>query len=521
MRLDILRSLCIPLILSVAAPACTDDGDPDESPYAPDDVCAMEGRYDDGTCDATCPNRDIDCFVIFDDHAAANAWFADFEVVLAAEQLREPRAVVSEDDPRFVRMREMLDQGWEAYRAIAPVGALKDPPELVLVQDPAINAFALADLDTGKSGFVVVVQTGLLDAGIEDHELLGVVMHELEHAVGLHTVPGGKDRVRKHYQVLGTEEPFGFEQPNNELAQEVITLWRIFADEAGPYTLDALADVPVGETTLQRVLQQAHAAGRQNDAAACARADEAKSALDAFIRARRSAFDLELDITGEEQQAADLASAYFTALRDECLAGTSLTIYDVYAALAGITPEAVEQSFTAEDKQLVAGKHVVDAIRALTADRYQTMQLIEGALIEETGGDLSTLRYYSYEEAADDRSVEVLEAMGLPPDGNGSFLLRSMKPEDQQRCSAILDAGQVPPYGNLFDEHHGTCFRVFHTRALAARGTTQRARSVPQPVRDPAAVQDTLEMVRAIRSGHRPFHLPSVSDRIASCAHGH
>lgn len=519
MRLDILRSLCIPLLL-VAPSACTNDTEPDESPYDPDDTCTLEGRYGNGTCDATCPNRDIDCFLVFDDHAAARAWFADFENLLAAEQLREPRALVSEDDPRFVRMRQMLDQGWEAYRDVAPVGALENPPELVVIDDPNPNAFVMSDLTTGKSAFTVMVQTGLLDTGIKDHELLGVVMHELEHAVGLHVIPGGKDRIRKHYQVLGDTEPFGFEQTNDPLAEEVIATWRALSEQASPYPSDVLQDLPMNESLFQRMLRLVHAAGRQNDAAACAGADAARTALDEFINAHRSRFDLELDITGEEQQAADLASAFFAALRDQCLAGTSITIYDLLAQFAGTTPEAVEQSLPDTDKALVADKHVVDAIRALTASRHQVMKDVEQALVDMTGGDLSTLRYYSYEEAADDRSVQVLEAADLPADGNGDFLLSIMKPQDQQRCNAILDAGQVPPYGNIGDEHHGTCWRVYHTRALATRGT-QGLLAAPASERDPAAVRDAIERLRAIRNATPPLHASSLSDHMMSCAHGH
>lgn len=522
MQLDTLRPLFVPLALSFAFSACAiADDEPDGPSYDPDDACFIAGRYDDGTCDTDCPDRDIDCFLVFDDHAAADAWFADFESLLAAEQRREPRRLVSEDDPRFVRMREMLDRGWDSYRAVAPVGLLDQPPELVVIEDPNINAFATIDLATAKSAFVVMVQTGLLDSGIMDHELLGVVMHELEHAVGLHVVPGVKDLMRKHYQVLGGPEPFGFEQSNDELAEEVIATWRILADQASPYPRDVLEDLPMNESVYHRVLRLAHSLGSNEDAAACARADQASMALDAFINMHRSRFDLELDITGEEQQARELADAYFAALRDECLAATTLTIYDVYAVLAGSTPEVIEQSFPPEDKELVADKHVVDAIRALTAARHQTMSLVEQVLIDMTGGGLATMRYYSYEEAADDRAVEVLADAGLPADGNGGFLLSVMKPADQQRCTEILDAGQVPPYGNLGDDHHGTCWRVFHTRALAARDD-QTARSLValQPDRVPAAVNDAIQVLRDIRRVQEPLLVPSLSDHMTSCFHG-
>ena len=98
----------------------------------------------------------------------------------AAGEFREPRALIPSDDPRFVKMRDLLDRGWAAYHAHYPVADLAEQtPALVLVEDPVVNAFVIPDLETDTSGFAVMVHTGVFDIGAPDDEMLGLVFHEL------------------------------------------------------------------------------------------------------------------------------------------------------------------------------------------------------------------------------------------------------------------------------------------------------------------------------------------------------
>ena len=213
--------LCLSLLLAGCStgsvPGDDDGGDADDDDGTGDDgvpvgPCELP-EYGDGICqpDLACAQPDIDCFTTFDSQEAGEAFFLRFEELLAAQENRGPRSVVPSTDPRFARMRELLDRGWLAYQEINPVGDLtQTTPALVVVEDPNINAFVIPDIDTGRAGLAVMVHSATLDQNASDQAMLGLVMHELEHSLGLHVVGDTGDRIRRFY-VAGDQEPLGFQ----------------------------------------------------------------------------------------------------------------------------------------------------------------------------------------------------------------------------------------------------------------------------------------------------------------------
>ncbi len=438
------------------------------------DACALDGRYENGMCDTDCGSPDIECFLLFDDAAAAGEWFNEFEAELAVEEQRDPRPILAPTDPRFARMRKLLDRGWKSYRALVPVGELSEAPELVVIDDPTVNAFVASDLATSLVGWTVMVQTGLLDSGAPDHEVLGVVMHELEHAVGLHVVPGVGDKMRRHYQVLpGEREPFGAAQIDQAIPREAITAWRELGDEAGPYPFEELAGLPLGQSQLASVMGMAITRAYEANPDACSGAIARFQQLEAFLTPRTSDLDglLHLDTDDERTTLAGISARLIIELRARCLSTLDATFIELAAERFGVTPEELAAALSPEDAALIDGLPIADQILALSNDRHGRMRDIDANLLADTGGDITTLRYFSTEEAADDRTVPVLRRAGLPADGMAQFMVnRALSPASQDECKAILLSGATPSYGDLIDEHHGTCWRAFHVRELAKRG---------------------------------------------------
>ena len=179
------------LPFSIALAGCVIEGGTDDTSCADgkcdggEDVCRVEQRYDNGTCDTDCAQSDPDCFLFFNEHAAASTWFGALEEKMAMQEVREPRRLVATTDARFARMRALLDRGWQSYQKVMPVKLIDRAPELVVIDDATANAFVALDEASNKAAWVVMVQTGAME-GQSDAALLGVVMHELTHAAKLH-----------------------------------------------------------------------------------------------------------------------------------------------------------------------------------------------------------------------------------------------------------------------------------------------------------------------------------------------
>jgi len=426
-------------------------------------------EYGDGVCqsDLACAVPDIDCFVFFDSEAAAATWFSAIEEKMAAQELRAPRAIISQDDPRFVRMRELLHRGWESYKKTNPLADLaQHEPLLVVLEDPTVNAFVMPDLDSGKAGFAVMVHTRTLDTeGLDDAAMLGLVMHELTHAVRLHVIAEVKERIRRFY-VADDGEPLGFETVDDPVARQHGEAWRGFASEVGPFDVEDLGGIPLGGQ-LSQILGTVLSPRKEE--AACAQPLADLRALADDLTAHISPLDAGIHL---DQPVRERVDGVLAAVRDQCLADFHDGFIEVVAGMIGVTPDQFRATLTPEDLAMVDGVPFIDAISTLAIDRRAKMRSTEAAFASAAGYGWDRLRFYSTEEAADDATVPVLHQIPLDPQGLGSFFLGALlDPDTSATCSAILGRGETPPYGaDLSDEHHATCWRVDHVRALAESG---------------------------------------------------
>jgi hypothetical protein len=485
--------LLVPLLASVTACTTVED-DPQCSGGKCDvDQSCDDPQYGDGTCQPSlaCGVPDIDCFTTFDTDDAAGAWFAEFEKKYAASQQRAPRTLVPTTDPRHAKVRELLDRGWEAFRKHRAVGELSDKrPALVLINDPVVNAFVIGDTDNQKSVFAVHVQTGLIDANAPDEANLGVMMHELQHAVGLHLIMDNGAKMRRFYFApQNLPEPIGREQEAESRATAAGVAWRAAAETGGPFSNAELGGYPFGGD-LESMFNLVAASGAQQNPQACAHAIGLADALTTDIQKATDKLDMSLQIDLATLQSR--VNATLTALKTECLAGFTKSFFEVAAFIGGGTPEQIEMNMAQHDRDLVTGKHIVDAIAALIADRRAAMRAAEAMFTMKTGRPWSALRYFSFEEDADDVSVTVLRAAKLDPGGNATFLLSAI-PNERARCEQIINDGDVPPYGvDLGDEHHATCWRVGHIEQLVKQGSTAARTTTSVPRTESSTLQLTI-----------------------------
>lgn len=86
----------------------------------------------------------------------------------------------------------------------------------------------------------------------------------------------------------------------------------------------------------------------------------------------------------------------------------------------------------------------------------------------EVGWD--SIRYFSFEEDADDITVDVL-ALGRDPEASKEFPSFALPPDAADGCADVLRGAQVSGYGdNLLEEHHARCWRIVHRGRLAETG---------------------------------------------------
>ena len=429
-------------------------------------------KYGDGTCDIdlSCEAPDIDCYILFANHDEASTWFAGIEEQIAAAQLREPRALLPESDAYHVRMRGLLEEGWEAYQQVIPVGDLAArPPELVIVQDPSFNAFVQGDGE--KAGFAVMVHTGIMDVA-SDEELVSIVMHELTHAIYLHVLPEVKERVRIHY-TAADGEPFGFEQADDPMARSSLTDWRALTSDIGPLDAAALGGFPWpgGNGTLFRTFKVISDYWAEQHADLCATPMANLAALTGDIYSYYSGIDQTLRIAGVEQSLYDAQNAALVAIRDQCMPALTDSYVTILADINQKSEEEMRAILDDADEALVDGKHFIEAIASLIADRRAKMRAIEAEFQTATGVPWNRVRHYTLEEEADDSTIPVLTAMGRDPAGIGPGLLLLDNEPTRAECTTLLAEEAPPPYGaDLQDDHHANCWRVWHVRALADSG---------------------------------------------------
>jgi hypothetical protein len=434
-------------------------------------------EYGDGECDLDleCGAPDLDCFTLFSSQEEAEAFFAAFEEAWASQEFREPRPIVGSEDERWQQLRELLDRGWESYQQTFPVADLGDlSPWLVLVEDDTVNAFVIPDLAHDKSTFLVIAQTGLL-AGASDEEMLGLMLHELEHAVQLHLIRGNADRMRKFYLADG-EEPIGALQPEDPNAREHGEFWLSLASSAGPWVDPGLGGLPMSEGVLGNLFVSVVFDRLSQDPDGCTAAAQQYSAVANEATGLIDPLTVSLTVP-QDSDLLDRSLAAMAALRQDCLNREEDEFLSLFAAANGLTEDEVRQLLDPETLALVEDQSFVDGTWALIEIQREQMRSIEASLLTTTSVDWSGLRYFSFEEAADDATVPVLEGLGMDPAALGSFLTLSLPEGLREDCVSLLQSGAVPYGDDLTDEHHATCWRIAHLQDLAERPALSRTRS--------------------------------------------
>lgn len=465
---------CIFCVFCLAACSADADlsrgGDPlgrfDEGPMegGKADIGAPSCHEQNDVCDPTCGQPDPDCYLLFESRAEAIAWYTDaaplFEVIRGAPA----GPAVDASDPRYEIVEGYLERTWEAYQAQAGIRTLPTP-RVVLIDSEERNAWVALDPRVEKVALSVMVHTSVIDMD-DESAFVGLIVHELAHAVELHPYPGVGERLRKYYWAEEDWEPLGFTMEDDPTARAVAEPWLEAAGAVGPHPRDEFNGLPGLSSAGMKILRWLARSHADPENPACLTASQALGEWYELVLSGYSELDRSISLDEETWRALDERSAAAVMAFSECLSHVQMTLDELATAFAmaiGAPPARLLEAVTDEQRRIFAGgENAFDGLRLLTLDGYARMQEIEAE------HDLDRLRYYSTEEAADDRAVLVLLDAGLDPAGFARFLASISSEAHNRSCQDILDRGDVPPYGeDLADTHHATCWRIHHIHQLA------------------------------------------------------
>jgi hypothetical protein len=300
-------------------------------------------------------------------------------------------------------------------------------------------------------------------------------LHEIAHIVHLHALTEVAGQTFKFYVAHGGE-PIGAHQPMHGKAQSHGMMWRALGEYVGVSSDPGYRDFPISGTFANLWDQYA--------ASASARLPQCRAAIDRvqLLRFRLPASPLD-EILPVKPWLADETAAALQTLRD-CVADDPLTLHGLVAGLGSAWANYLRQQLTTGE-YLLLDMPALPAILELILTRRKAQWNTEMHFLVDTGAPWSAIRYYSYEEQADDYAIHIGRANRLTTLGVNALMMKVLG-DAAPTCLAQIATGRVPYGKNLLDDHHAPCWRIAHAWDVATWGqTAARSLAPPRPARAP------------------------------------
>jgi hypothetical protein len=466
----------VTLLLASSLVACAVDGDDTQggSGKADGNGSCTVPEYGDGTChiDIACDVPDIDCYMTFDTDEAAAAWL----------QTQMPFTGVPSTDPRTVRARALMDRTFDLFKSRVQLGALADKRLSVVVLEGEPNAFIIDDYMTHKGAWSVQITTGELDGHLTDDQVVGVLAHELTHLAKLHFIQEVDDRMRKFYVAPEGKEPIGEMATELPTAKRQGEAWRKSGMLVGPFANPEFGDFPLAGD-LGRIF--AEYTTYYSPSRCPTQAAAFNATYDTLARSiSRLDYSVRVDATMEPQLRGTLDALL------QCAVGDPQTLRGYLSQSPEWLPYLEPQLTPDEIAQL--DKPILQAIVTIINGRRRQMRTAQETFAMESGRPWSALRFYSYEEQADDNAVRIMKSADLDAAAIVKSEFLFYLEGEAAACEQALSSGSVPYGVNYVDEHHGDCWRIAHAAQMAASQPTARV----------------LELDAEPRVPHEPRHAP-------------
>lgn len=397
-----------------------------------------------------------------------------------------PIQIIHCEDTKYKTLNSLLEKVWRAYQNELPQLADFPMPQIVLSERPDPDA-AILPLNpaTKKIPWLIVATTGLIDTKMSDEGLMGILAHELGHAILKHSLPRVPTSTIKFYFADERQEPLGFLQSDDSEARSLGEEWLANAAIAGnaSYTeQNGLPYASYGNTIFPGVFKSILSFDLENSTDEnCVKVKEIKNNYSNILDSTKSWFDFDLYPNSQNFVLLNLETQNFVQLISKCslpnrklneiledknilgsLSSTQLWYGDnVFGKV-----QSALRKFEIEFDQ--AKNYILGAIKLTKKSHLQLAAI-------EKDPRFKKLRYYNMEEQADDLAIKVLAKHTPHPLAVKTWMLDTLaffsslpgvKENYVVKCTQILKRGQTPGYGPIIDMHHSPCFRAYHNEQM-------------------------------------------------------
>ena len=392
-----------------------------------------------------------DQYIVFESRAEAEKWFREFHDSNADKMW-------AHSDSRYKNPELVLKKVWQGFERMFPERTVDLPvPELVIVEGNLLDGSAVRSPDE-KMADMFYMMSGATH--VTDEEMAGFFAHELTHLLF-------PDFQTKYYQTHGNEEPLGFLQTNDPVVERVITEWNSLTEIVGAFPLPELNSLPfslIYDGKLFSFLNETAKLKGDPQNESCQRISQSDPEWSHDLIYNKLDFITEtLPLSAEDLKHLEQKTRAYRADVISCLGHEKIAAAALMAQILKLDLLALPEKYKNVAAIFETQANAADGFFATVDQTFEKMRQFQKE------NNFSGLRYYSFEEIADDHSVRIMRSIGYSGLAQEKFLLlatESFQPGSSQKCLEVLNQGQIPHYGMLSDPHHSACYRIYHIRKL-------------------------------------------------------
>ncbi len=383
--------------------------------------------------------------------------------LVSRENLHES---LSPNDKKALLAQQILEDVYEGYRGVYPYLTRHNiPPKIVVVKGKKFFASVLWDglSNNEKIPYLLLISEDFLT---NPNMAWGVLAHEMAHLLMNHV---GKLREGQNQNLFR----FSSKGPlSHEYLSSVVNSYSFLGPEYDdsmerlPMISHDLLDFSLGKLFLSLMKMTNRELSNRTS---CNDAYKLFIEREEYLNSLYSFLSQKIEWTPSSKLKNSDMGKKLNEHLSECFKGEKIPFNSLMAESLGLDERSFEQlSLMKNSNPLFTegasymknlynqGENSFEGFLKIVNDFHYQFEKVKGDL------DLSTIHSKTYEDEADEAAIKVMKRKGISHEGLEKFLLRKY-PEE---CLELIEKDVTPPFGNLLDPHHSSCWRVWRNRKL-------------------------------------------------------